>query len=122
MARYIPLLCVALLLSGCGASLFGPEPGLTNLEITMPDGMAIDFESGKEYGSLEGNYEAPNGVKASFKATAVEAFPGQKILLEMQRQQLATLGSLSELLNRLAALYTGGGLIPHGPAPEPAVQ
>ena len=118
--RHIPLLCAALLLSGCGATLFGPEPGLTSLEVTSPDGLSLDWASGKEYGSIEGTYTRPDGTVVTFKATQVEAFAGQAILAEMQARQIDALSNMVDLMKSLAAAYASGGLIPPKPPLTPA--
>ena len=115
MTRVLPLLCAALLLSGCPGMGIGPQPGLSSLEVTAPDGLALEFESGKEYGSIEGTYTKPDGTVVTFKATQVEAFAGQLILAEMQARQIDALSDMVDLMKSLAAAYASGGLVPPKP-------
>ena len=119
MVRHIPLICAALLLSGCGATLFGPEPGLTDISVRTPAGLAFDYESGKEAALVTGNYRTADGTEVTFRVEGLEAFEGQRILMEMQARQIDALSNMVELMKSLAAAYASGGLIPPKPPAPP---
>ena len=118
MTRHIPLLCAALLLSGCG--IFGAQPGLTEVEITSPNGLHIRYDSGKEFALLKGSFTTADGTSGTFEVQGVEAFPGQAILAEMQARQIDALSNMVDLMKSLAAAYASGGLIPPKPPVTPA--
>ena len=113
--RALPLLCAALLLSGCGATLFGPEPGLTDISVRTPAGLAFDYESGKEAALVTGSYKTADGTEVTFRVEALEAFAGQAILAEMQARQIDALSNMVDLMKSLAAAYASGGLVPPKP-------
>ena len=112
---------LAALLSGC--SLIGPQPGLTDIEVTAPDGLQISYESGKEIGSVEGEYTKPDGTRISFQATQIEAFQGQAIAAQVRiamAEAFAPLAQqMTDILARLAAMYAGGGAPAAPPGPKP---
>ena len=115
MVRHIPLLCAALLLSGCGATLFGPEPGLTEINVTTPSGLEFEDNSGKEAALVTGSYKTADGTEVTFRVEGLEAFAGQAILAEMQARQIDALSGMVDLMKSLAAAYASGGLVPPKP-------
>ena len=115
--RHLLIATFALLLSGCG--IFGAQPGLTEVEITSPNGLHIRYDSGKEFALLKGSFTTADGTSGTFEVQGVEAFPGQAILAEMQARQIDALSGMVDLMKSLAAAYASGGLIPPKPPAPP---
>ncbi len=102
LALFGALLIALASLPGC-ASWFGPQPGLTSFAISEKG--ALTLETGKEYGSLRGTFERPDGLKGTFEALGVQAFQGQAIGAQTQIEQMRLTSQLLQaLIARLPAL------------------
>ena len=101
---------LGLVLAGCAALGIGPSPGLTAVSMA-PDG-SFEYESGKEYAEISGSFVKPDGSHGEFMAKGVEAFPGQTILLEMQK-------NLTDLVKIVAGM---AGPMLRPAVPDSAVQ
>lgn len=92
LAIGITLGSLALAVSGC--SMFGPKPGLLSLDISAS--CAVQFEDGKQYAKISGNFRrSPDGTcEGKFEAVGVEAFAGQAIGAQTQQQQMQVIQAL----------------------------
>ena len=116
---FVCILGAVVVLAGC-ASLNDSEMGITRAEVPMANGQVAKFTSGKEYGTVAVRMNPKTG-EVSFRATAVEAFPGQAIAAQAAVQMQALVNALVlEFLSRGMGVAVPGSTLPAGPVPLPS--